>query len=43
MEVPMDGDPWVWAITLDLPTGSTKLVVLDYVTGDFIESWSPAP
>lgn len=42
-EWPLQVDPWVWAIVAVAPVGRSALVVLDYATGAFIESQSPAP
>jgi hypothetical protein len=42
-EWPLQVDPWVWMIVADSPGGQSALVLLDYVTGDLIESELPAP
>ena len=42
-EWPLQVDPWVWMIVADSPGGQSALVLLDYVTGAFIESDLPAP
>ena len=42
-EWPLEHDPWVWAVLLETGNGKTKLILLDYVTGDFIESVALTP
>ena len=41
-EWPREFDPWVWAVVLETGKGGTELVLLDYLTGEFIESITPA-
>lgn len=42
-EVPIEGDPWVWAVVFEGGPDKTQLIVIDYVSGAFMESWAPAP